>query len=128
MKNIKRANIEIHIWNGIYIKNYPLDGVMKENLRKKSNELLLIGEGTIENFPKETQIDMGEKVISINFINRLTDYKDQIFVFMHYFDNNIAESDVGMIKIKQKIPGVFRNTDGADGFTRIRGYIFQKIQ
>jgi len=62
-----------------------------------------------------------------NLLERMKKYKKDILKFMTdpaiSFDNNLAERDIRMSKLQQKISGGFRSDEGSQAFDNIRSYI-----
>lgn len=62
-----------------------------------------------------------------NLLERLDQHRTEALLFVHDlsvpFDNNLAERDLRMVKVRQKVSGTFRTPDGATAFATVRGYL-----
>jgi transposase len=60
-------------------------------------------------------------------LDRLSKEQNTVLAFVFNlavpFDKNLAERDLCMIKVQQKISGCFRALAGVTAFCRIRGYL-----
>ena len=60
-------------------------------------------------------------------VERLANYKVPVCLFIHNFnvpfDNNQAERDLRMIKVKTKVSGCFRTEEGARDYRKIMSYV-----
>ena len=91
----------------------------------------ILNEGFKENPPPEPDkvVKRGRqgrgKVLCL--LERLRDFQNETLAFMYDldvpFDNNLAERDIRMIKVQQKISGLFRTFCGAEQFCLIRSFI-----
>ena len=96
-------------------------------LDKYSSEYLSILNEGLLNYPKSESGKKGKQSKGKNLLDRLINHKDSVLAFMYNFDipfdNNQAERDIRMMKLKQKISGGFRTELGAQYFCRIRSFI-----
>jgi len=140
LRDLKFLNEEMEsIWAGqmkellVKANNYKKLGIIDETLIESiENQYCKILKNGLAEQPKEIlpeKIKRGRKAKSKSvrlldvFINR----SHQILMFIYNnnvpFDNNLAERDLRMVKLKQKISGCFRSENGAKVFCRIRSYI-----
>jgi transposase len=69
----------------------------------------------------------GARSAAANLLARLSGFADDVLRFAHDlrvpFDNNLAERDIRMVKLRQKISGGLRTWAGAETFCAIRSYL-----
>jgi transposase len=103
----------------------------KATLKKYKEQYDLIIQKGLKNNPfkppDKKKVGRHKKTPARNLLERLENYADDILRFIYDFnvpfDNNFSESDIRMMKVKQKISGCFRSLQGAKIFTRIRSFI-----
>jgi transposase len=95
----------------------------------------IIAEGEIECPPPKREPSTNGKIkkgpikksTSRNLLERLSNFIEDTLRFMEDIDipftNNLAENNIRMTKVQQKISGCFRSLEGAYIFCRIRSYI-----
>jgi transposase len=91
--------------------------------------LALLAEGRSANpaLPPTGKVGRRKRTPAQNLLDRLHRHRRAVLAFLYDFavpfDNNLAERDLRMAKVQQKISGGFRSAHGAEIFCRIRGYI-----
>ena len=126
----KMADLLKEINNATYDAGGHLDAIASEVYRSRYRALLEEADGECP-APDESQRNGRRGKLarskSRNLLERLRDFESDVLRFMVEdevpFSNNLAENDLRMTKVQQKISGCFRSWDGAKMFCRIRSYL-----
>ena len=104
-----------------------LDPGQLSGLRKEYFQILLKGERVNpEPMSQPGQRGRPKRGKALNLLDRLVHREDEVLAFLYNdvpFDNNQAERDLRMMKVKQKISGCFRSEVHAGAFINIRSVI-----
>lgn len=102
---------ELQLWQGQY-HSIVSDGITEDS--QKSTQML-----NRKGKPKKSK--------PLQLLLKLQQYDIETLAFMYDFDvpfdNNLAERDIRMQKLRQKISGSFRGKEGGQVFCRIRSYL-----
>ncbi len=98
----------------------------------KAHYRALLAQGYQANPPPDPPTEAGKKgrrkqSAARNLLDRLSKHQDAVLRFLDNFsvpfDNSLAERDIRMVKVQQKVSGCFRSPAGAVAFCRTRGYL-----
>jgi transposase len=128
---VRMKNLLLEIKQSIEEKSGVLSPRTLQKFEKRYDDLLKLGEKA-NPLPRKNLAPShkrGKKACSkaSNLLNRMRLYKTDILRFMYDpevpFDNNLAERDIRMSKVQQKISGGFRSDQGSVTFNQIRSYV-----
>lgn len=112
-----------------------LDDYRAGKTNKTPKDLQIIFEHEYDKLIEEAKIESPmwnwksneKKPIDANLLRRLIIHKEAVLRFMKNlnvpFTNNLAERDLRMAKVRQKISGCFRTIENARTYARIRSFI-----
>lgn len=98
-----------------------LDPVAVRDARRRYWHAVQIG--ITDTAGRENKLIAKHNALARRMRDRQTDYLRFVTDPRVPFDNNAAEREIRMIKLRQKISGTLRTMTGAEHFTRIRSYL-----
>ena len=120
MKKVKDKAVEVGKETLSYYHYHKFDKRYDELIKQAREENPL---------PVTTEKKRGRKKKGkiLALVERFDNYKASVCLFIHNFmvpfDNNQAERDLRMIKVKTKVSGCFRSEEGARDYLKIMSYI-----
>ncbi|MHB8312699.1 MAG: IS66 family transposase [Candidatus Dormibacteria bacterium] len=97
------------------------------HLRAAYRRIILAGQAVNLPAPPTGRKGRPRRTKAANLLSRLDIYEDDVLRFAHdfrvKFDNNLAERDIRMVKVQQKVSGGFRSREGAEAWLAIRSYL-----
>jgi transposase len=104
-----------------------LDAVALADLDRRYTRIIAAGHAANPAPPRSGKRGRTRKSKAANLLGRLDDHQVAVLRFTTDlsvpFDNNLAERDVRMIKLQQKISGCWRTLAGAEAFCAVRSYL-----
>ena len=105
-----------------------LSGIEQDEYQRQYRTILSNGKEECPLYPKiPGKRGRTAQSKSRNLLDRLERHQEEVLRFMKVsivpFTNNLAERDIRMTKVHQKISGCFRSLEGAKIFCRIRSYL-----
>ena len=123
---LRRAKVQA---DAAKLAQQPLAATQLSRLRRKYKAILAQGEADNPLLPRTQPKQRGriKQTPAVNLLLRLREHKSDVLRFLTDarvpFDNNLAERDIRMPKLKQKTSGCFRTVTGAESFCTIRSYL-----
>ena len=127
-KKMKKLLLFMHKYRQLFVDEIPKEKTNR--LDKIYNKI--IEEGLGYHLKRRKNLIYGgmftrKRYPGHNLLLRLKNYRSDVLRFLYDptipFTNNQAEQDLRMMKLKQKISGGFRTTNGAEVFIRIRTFL-----
>ncbi|MFI3215019.1 MAG: IS66 family transposase [Eubacteriales bacterium] len=120
MKKVKEKAIEVGKESLSYYHYHKFDKLYNKLIKQAREENPL---------PVSTEKKRGRKKKGkiLALVERLDNYKASVCLFIYNFmipfDNNQAERDIRMIKVKTKVSGCFRSEEGSKDYLKIMSYV-----
>ena len=112
------ANMKVETWCSEH-------GITKANYYYRLRRVRKVQRKLPETPKKKRGRKKKGKILAL--IERLEHYKASVCLFANDisgpFDNNQAERDIRMVKVKTKVSGCFRTEDGARDYLKIMSYV-----